>query len=91
MPSFHHNLMGIGPLCDHDCRVLFERKAVTVFSQYGNVVLRGWREKTGAKLWRFSLMLRPMTTGPTVMAMGPAALNAHDLPSVGALVGRFFS
>jgi hypothetical protein len=93
MPSFHHNLMGIGPLCDHDCRVLFERKAVTVFAQDGNVLLRGWREKTGSKLWRFSLKPRghgklpaAMATGPATMAVGPAAHNAHDLPSVGALV-----
>ena len=93
MPSFHHNLMGIRPLCDHDCRVLFERKAVTVFAQDGNVLLRGWREKTGSKLWRFSLKPRghgklpaAMATGPATMAMGPAAHNTHELPSVGALV-----
>ena len=93
MKSFHHNLMGIGPLCDHNCGVLFERKAVTVFAQDGNVLLRGWREKTGAKLWRFSLKPRghsklpaAMATGPAAMAMGPAALNAHNLPSVGVLV-----
>ena len=26
IPQFHHNLMGIGTLCDHDCRVIFEKK-----------------------------------------------------------------
>ena len=31
MPNLHHNLMGIGPLCDHGCRVLFEKTTVTVF------------------------------------------------------------
>ena len=50
MPNFHHNLMGVGPLCDHNCRVLFERKAATVFSKDGNVFLCGWRKKAGAKL-----------------------------------------
>ena len=25
MPNFHHNMMGVGPLCDHGCRVLFEK------------------------------------------------------------------
>ena len=39
--SFHHSLMGIGPLCDHDCRVLFKKKAVTVFSKDVNNLLRG--------------------------------------------------
>ena len=25
MPQLHHNLMGIGPLCDHNCRVVFAK------------------------------------------------------------------
>ena len=25
MPNFHHNLMLIGKLCDHNCRILFEK------------------------------------------------------------------
>ena len=25
IPQLHHNLMGIGSLCDHDCRVVFEK------------------------------------------------------------------
>jgi hypothetical protein len=24
MPSFQHNLMGIGKLCDNDCKVVFD-------------------------------------------------------------------
>ena len=30
MPHFHHNLMGIGELCDHNCRI-FLKTTVTVF------------------------------------------------------------
>jgi hypothetical protein len=86
MPTFHHNLMGIGPLCDQGCRVLFEKKAVTVFSQEGSVLLSGWREKTGAKLWRFSLLPNGRSKLPAALSSGPASLNAHDLPSVAALV-----
>ena len=48
-------------------------------------------EAAGAKLWRFSL--RPQNSNsqnsdsaPLEWQNGPAALNAHDLPSVGALV-----
>ena len=41
MPNFHHNLMGIGKFCDHNCRVLFEKTSITVFSQYNYVILRG--------------------------------------------------
>ena len=84
--NFHHNLMGIVPLCDHGCRVLFEKKYVTSFSKDGTIILRGWHEPSGAKLWRFSL--RP-EINPEVQqewSSGPTALNAHDLPSVVALV-----
>ena len=31
MHNFHHNLMGIGKLCDHNCHILFEKTSVTVF------------------------------------------------------------
>ena len=59
---------------------------ITVFVQDGNVFLRGWREKAGAKLWRFSLRPKGRSKLPVVMATGPTALNAHDLPSVAPLV-----
>ena len=85
MPNFHHNLLGIGPLCDKGCRVLFEETAVTVFSRQNTVLLHGYREPTGAKLWRFHLDPNHQDSPPTWQT-GPAALNAHDLPSVGALV-----
>ena len=49
MPQFHHNLMGIGPLCDHGCRVLFEKKTVTVYLQDDDVLLCGWREPRGSR------------------------------------------
>ena len=52
------------------------------------ILLKGWRDATGAKMWRFSL--RPeynhvssiQPEPPTI----PTALNAHDLPRFGALV-----
>ena len=86
MPKFHHNLMVIGPLCKHGCRVVFEQSQVTVFSKDSTELLHGWRETSGSKLWRFSL--RP-SDHPTPLAdvhMGPTALNTHNLPSVGALI-----
>ena len=85
MPSFQHNLMGIGKLCDNNCKVVFTKTAVTVFAQDGTSLLNGWREQHGAKLWRFSLIPNKTTT-PTWAPQSPTALNAHDLPSVGALV-----
>ena len=84
MPQFHHNLMGIGPLCDHGFRVIFEETSVTVFSKENTFLLTGYREQAGAKLWRFSL--RPKHTVLQKCPTDPVALNANDLPSVGNLV-----
>ena len=86
MPNFHHNLMGIGKLCNHNCRVLFEKISVTVFSQDNSVILRGWREPTGAKLWSFSFLPQAHTSIPTEWCSSPLAFNSHDLPSIGAIV-----
>ena len=86
MPNFHHNLIGIGPLCDHVCRILFEKTAVTVFSKDGTILLRGHYEAAGAKLCRFSLCPQNSDSAPLEWQNGPVALNAHDLPSVGALI-----
>jgi hypothetical protein len=41
MPSFQHNLMGIGKLCDNGCKVVFDKTAVTVFAQDGSMLLKG--------------------------------------------------
>jgi hypothetical protein len=85
MPTFQHNLLGIGKFCDKDCTVVFEKTAVKVLAKDGTSLLQGWREPTGARLWRFSLL--PDEVSPPAWALPtPMALNAHDLPSVGALV-----
>ena len=55
MPNFQHNLIGVSPLFNHNCWILFEKTAVTFFSDDGTVLLRGHRETSGAKLWQFSL------------------------------------
>ena len=55
MPNSHHNLIGIGPLCDHGCRFLFGKTSVTVFTKDNTNILCGWHEPSGVKLWRFSL------------------------------------
>ena len=85
MPNFHHNLLGIGPLCDHGCHVLFDKTAVTVFLRHNIILLCGHRKTTGAKLWRFHLNPLNKNSLPQWQT-GPVALNTHDLPSVGALV-----
>ena len=78
--------MGIGPLCDHGCRVVFEKTKVTIFSKDSTELLCGWHESIGYKLWRFSLCPGDHNPTPPDCSKGPTALNAHDLPSVGALI-----
>ena len=42
MPTYQNNLLGIGKLCDHGCKVLFDRNAVTVFFKDNkNILLKG--------------------------------------------------
>eukprot|EP00804_Cyclotella_cryptica_P023279 CCRYP_000441-RA/>CCRYP_000441-RA protein AED:0.42 eAED:0.42 QI:0/-1/0/1/-1/1/1/0/227 len=86
MPTFKHNLFGVGKLCDNGCRVLFDTHSVTVFNkQDDSILLQGWRETTGAKLWRFSLLPEDHPQSPNLpaaLAHPHLALSAGDLPSV---------
>ena len=62
---------------------------MTVFSKDNkNILLKGWRDTAGAKIWRFSLRPEdnPVSSIHSYTPTPPSALNAHDLPSVGALV-----
>ena len=50
-----HNLLGIGNLCDKDCRVIFTKHSVIIYDRNNKPIFKGWRETSGAKLWRISL------------------------------------
>ena len=52
------------------------------------ILLKGWQDTTDAKLWRFSLRPEdyPVSSIHPYAPAPPASLNAHNLPSVGALV-----
>ena len=91
MPTFQHILLGICKLCDHGCKVLFDRDTVAISSKDNQgILLKGWQDTTRAKLWHFYLRPKdhPNTHPPinTAATANPAALKAHDLPSVGALL-----
>ena len=48
MPTFKHNLLGIGRLCDHGCTVLFDSYVVTIFSKDNKtILLTVWRGTGG--------------------------------------------
>ena len=88
MTSFTNKLIGVGPICDSDCTVVFTKKYVTVISPKGKKILTGWREKKLPRIWRFALkptkqLIKDYTT---TRQTAPAAHSAYDLPSVEALM-----
>ena len=44
MPGFRHNLLGIGNLCDKDCRVVFTKHSVVIYDKNNKPFLTVWRE-----------------------------------------------
>ena len=42
MPGFQHSLLGIGIMCDKDCKVLFTKRRVTIYDKNGTPFLTGW-------------------------------------------------
>ena len=55
MPTFTNTLIGVGPICDADCAVVFKKEDVTVLSPKGEPILQGWREDKLPRLWRVAL------------------------------------
>ena len=45
MLSFTDTLVGVGPIFDAYCTVVFTKQDVTVLSPKGRAILTGWREK----------------------------------------------
>ena len=65
MPSFPHTLVGLGPFADQGCKIVFTKDDVDVIDPAGTSILKGWRERTGARLWRFPLMPPPSNPTPS--------------------------
>lgn len=89
MPSFAHTLIGLGPICDADCSAHFTKHQIVIYDPHGAPLITGWREPSGARLWRIALcpddddvpgFVEPAQTASL------AAFSAYDLPSVRALV-----
>ena len=92
IPSFCHTLLSVVLMCDAECAVTFTQEAVILCDKKGTAVLTGWREATGARLWRISLQpgesnLPSMTNNAKHATF--AAYSAYDLPSVAALITYF--
>ena len=46
MPGFHHNIIGVGTLCDANYAFTFTHEAVIVRNKQGTAILTGWCEST---------------------------------------------
>ena len=55
MSGFTHNLFGIGNICDKYCKVLFTKHSFIIYDSNNQPFFKGWRETSGARLWRISL------------------------------------
>ena len=100
MSGFANNIFGIRNLCDKYCKVLFTKKSVIIFDSNNQLLLKRWRETSGAKLCCISLRpdLRldlanylPCHEDPKADAQEEEeatleAFSAYDFPSVEALV-----
>mgnify|MGYP000179479062 CR=1 FL=1 len=87
MLGFHENLVGIGPICDTKYSVLFTEDAVHILNPTGTVVLTGWREDTGHRLWRMSLLpdeecIKLLSGTHNVQRASLATFSVYDLPTV---------
>ena len=88
MPYFTNTPIGVGPICDTNCTLVFKKKDVTVLSPEGKPISRGWREKKLPRIWRFALKPNDnsITDYATTNQKNPAAHSTYGLPSIEALV-----
>ena len=84
MPSFTNTLIGVGPICDANCIVVFKKKDVTLLSPEGKKILKVWREKKLPRLWRFALKPHEniINDYTTTSQTTPTVHSAYNLPSI---------
>ena len=88
MPYFTNTLIGVGPIYDANCTVVFKKKDVTLLSSEVKTILTGWRKKKLPRLWRFTLKKNNnlITDYTTTNQTTPAEHSAYDLPIIESLV-----
>ena len=87
MTTLTNTLIGLGPIFDANCIVVFRKEDVTVLSPQVKPILQGWREDKLPRLWRFAVCPneRKEKRHTTTSQKNPAANSVYDLPSVEAL------
>ena len=94
IPEFQENLVGVGPMCDADCTVIFSKHTVTIYSPTGTPITIGWRETAVLSLWRMYIMINPeylppLSSAPAAPKTPLPACSSYDLPRAEALVLYF--
>jgi hypothetical protein len=78
MSGFPHNLIGLAPLVDAGCRVIFTQTLVIAFDANDKAIHIGWRETTGPQLWRWPLLPQHPTPPSLPGEQRLLAPPAHD-------------
>jgi hypothetical protein len=73
MPSFPHTLIGLGPVADLGCKIVFTTTAVTFYHPDGHPILAGWWDETGPRLWHF-----PLTAEAAQVVLDNASLQVPN-------------
>ncbi len=92
MAGFPHSRIGLAPFVDACCRVLFTDTAVIAFDRDDKVILEGWRETTGPKLWHLPLLAQvppPPDLPKAQLQLGPCAYGTQMLGCAFRSVFRF--
>ena len=88
IPSFSNTIIGVGPICDANCTLVFEKNCVTVLSPEGKTILTCCREKKMPRLYLFALKPNENSINDytTTIQTTPAPHSNYDLSSIEALV-----
>ena len=84
IPAFTNTLIGVVPIYDASCNVLFKKKNKTVLSPEGKPILQEWRENKLPRLWRFTLKPndKSIHNYRATNQKSPTSHSAYDLPSI---------
>ena len=92
MSGFQENLVVVGPMCDANRTVTFEKHAVNIYSPTGTPIITGWRETTEPCIWFMFIIPNPPDT-PLLpddhKTTTLKSFSAYDLPSVETLIQYF--
>ena len=73
IPGLTNNLLSLGKLCDAGYTATLDKHILSVHNKQGNLILTGYRELTGTRLWRVDIAQH--------LRSNPQALQATLIPA----------